>query len=78
VIVSDRDCTASTKVEKITALLSGCAPQQKDLGEHINRLQAEVETAEGECDYFQLLGKRSLKLQSRVSDIVRELGLAAQ
>lgn len=75
VIVSDKDCAASLKVEKIAALLEANAPQQKDLEEHIKRLQAEVETAEGEGDYFQLLGRRSLKLQSRASDIVRELGL---
>ncbi len=74
-IVSDSDCAAPLKVEKIAALLAATAPQQKALEQQLEHLKTEVERAEHEQDYFQLLSRRSLKLQTRVSEIVRELRL---
>ncbi len=74
-IVSDKDYVAALKVEKIAALLEKQLPLAVALEEQVKSLKTEVETAEQERDYFQLLGKRSLKLQSRVSEIVREIGL---
>jgi len=74
-IVSDNDCAAYLKVEKIAALLAANAPQQKALEQQLKHLKTEVERAEQEQDYFQLLSRRSLKLQTRVSEIVRELHL---
>ncbi len=78
IIVADQDCAATLKVEKITALLAENAPQQNALEGQLKRLKAEAETAEAESDYFKLLSKRSLKLQSRVAEIVREISLDAR
>ncbi len=74
-IVSDSDCAAPLKVEKIAALLATNAPQQQALERQLKQMKTEVERAEQEQDYFQLLSRRSLKLQTRVSEIVRELRL---
>jgi len=74
-IVLVSDCPASLKVEQIAALLENERPMQAALEKQINRMQAEVDRGEQEKDYFQLLSRRSLKLQTRVSEIVRELRL---
>ncbi len=74
-IVLEEGCAATLKIEKIAALLEREHPQAVALEEQVTRLKTEVETAEQEKDYFRLLSQRSLKLQSRVSEIVREIGV---
>lgn len=58
----------------LNAILQQQEPQRRSSEEQIKQLKNEAAIAEQQSDYYTLLGKKSLKLQSRVAEIVRQIG----
>lgn len=73
-IIADEHLTDHEKITMLSAILQQQEPQRRAAEEQIRQLKNEVEIAEQESDYYVLLGKKSLKLQSRVAEIVRQIG----
>jgi len=71
-VVANKELSDSEKLIAIAALLKEQEPQRDSITALMNDLKNETATFEQETDYYILLGKKSLKLQSRVSEIVRQ------
>lgn len=70
-IIADQQLSATEKVSQITELIEQREPQRIRVTAQVRELQQTVKTEEHDHDYYALLGKKSLRLQNRVADIVR-------
>lgn len=76
-IIADEQLSDHDKLLMITAFIKQQQPQRNEVTEQLQQLKDEVETAEQDGNYYALLNRRSLKLQNRVSDIVRHINFDA-
>jgi TnpA family transposase len=67
------DFSADEKLGMINDLLQERARERERLAAQLEQLKAMAESTDEDADYYALLGKKSLKLQNRVSDIVRSV-----
>ncbi len=72
-IIADGRLNAEEKLTLITLLIEEQEPERSRVAEQVRNLQHAVEASEQDRDYYLLLGKKSLKLQNRVADIVRQV-----
>lgn len=70
-ILIDDNLADGEKLARIAALVEANEPNRQSVADNLAKLKRETTTAEQERDYYEMLGRRSLKLQNRVSDIVR-------
>jgi len=67
------DFSADDKLGMINDLLHERTRERERLEAQLEQLKTVAENTEEEADYYALLGKKSLKLQNRASDIVRSV-----
>jgi len=72
-IISSGDFSADEKLMMINDLLHEREAICSRLAAQLQQLKGVAENSSDESDYYALLGKKSLKLQNRVSDIVRHV-----
>lgn len=70
-IIADEQLSATEKVARIAQLIEQQEPQRSRVTAQVRELQQAVETTEHDRDYYAMLGKKSLRLQNRVADIIR-------
>ena len=70
-IIAEPELDAQEKVTRIAQLIEQQEPERNHVTAQVRELQHAVQTAEHDHDYYAMLGKKSLKLQNRVADIVR-------
>ncbi|HZS49189.1 MAG TPA: Tn3 family transposase [Blastocatellia bacterium] len=70
-LVADTGLTEHEKLAAIESVLETQAPQRETVTAQVRQLGREADSAQHEADFFAQLSKRSLKLQTRVADIVR-------
>ena len=72
-IIADGGLTDSQKVAAIDTTLSAQAPKEAQVGEQIDAFKESMATIHRGQDYYALLEQRSVKLQNRSADIVRQV-----
>lgn len=73
-IIADKQLSATEKVTRIAQLIEQQEPERIRVSAQVRELQQTVKIEEHDQDYYMLLGKKSLRLQNRVADIVRFVG----
>jgi len=71
-IITDAGLTANQKVVAIEVAINQPAAPKTGIEQRINDFKDELTTLQQSIGYYDLLEKRSLKLQNRVADIVRQ------
>ena len=72
-IIADGELTDSQKVAAIDTTLSAQAPKESQVEQQIDAFKKSMTDVHRGQDYYALLEQRSLKLQNRVADIVRQV-----
>lgn len=72
-IIAAEDFSAPEKIVMINDLLQERGAERERLAAQLEQLKSVAESDAEDADYYALLGKKSLKLQNRVSDIVRSV-----
>lgn len=72
-IIAAEDFSAHEKLTMINDLLHQREAQRGRLAAQLQQLKSVAANANEDTDYYALLGRKSLKLQNRVSDIVRHV-----
>lgn len=72
-IIADGELTDTQKVAAIDTTLSAQAPKESQVEQQIDAFKKSMTTAHRGQDYYALLEQRSLKLQNRAADIVRQV-----
>ena len=67
-IIADIKLTADEKVLAIDSILNPSSSSENSIEQALNTIKEDINQKK---DYYELLGKRSLKLQNRVADIVK-------
>ena len=71
-ILADAGLTADQKVVDIEVAINRPASKKTGIEQRINEFKDELTTLQQGIGYYDILEQRSLKLQSRVADIVRQ------
>jgi Domain of unknown function (DUF4158) len=72
-IIADGQLSAEEKLTVIAGLIETHEPERSRIAEEVRALQQAAKNAEHDRDYYLLLGRKSLKLQNRIADIVRQV-----
>lgn len=72
-IIADVELTDSQKVAAIDTTLSAQAPKESQVEQQLDAFKESMVTIHRGQDYYDLLEQRSLKLQNRAADIVRQV-----
>jgi TnpA family transposase len=72
-IINAPDLSDSEKIERIKSVLLTEEPNKRDLEELLSTLNKESESAVKDEDFYEVLEAKSVKLQNRVSDIVKHI-----
>jgi hypothetical protein len=72
-IIAAEGFSAPEKIGMIHKILREREEQRERLARQLQQLKSVAESDAEDADYYVLLGKKSLKLQNRVSDIVRHV-----
>lgn len=72
-IIAAPGFTAHEKILMIENILQEGEEQRERLAAQLSQLKSVAGSTQEDADYYDLLGKKSLKLQNRVSDIVRHV-----
>ena len=72
-IIADVELTDHQKVAAIDTTLSAQAPKESQVEQQLDAFKESMVTIHRGQDYYDLLEQRSLKLQSRAADIVRQV-----
>jgi len=72
-VIADGQLNAEEKLAVIAGLVETREPEQTRIAEQIRALKRAAEHVGQDWDYYLVLGRKSLKLQNRVAEIVRHV-----
>ncbi|MEI8363680.1 MAG: Tn3 family transposase [Betaproteobacteria bacterium] len=72
IIIANAELTSDQKVTEIAATVNRREVKKAGIKQQINDFKADLKTIQDGTDYYDLLENRSIKLQNRVAEIVRQ------
>ena len=72
-VVNNPDLSDTEKIKRIQTLLSEYEQKQAEIKDHISLFREEFEKADKEADLYAVVEAQSIKLQNRVSEIVKNI-----
>lgn len=72
IIIANIELTADQKVAEIAATVNRPESKKAAVKQQLNDFKSDMKTIQQGTDYYDLLEKRSIKLQNRVADILRQ------
>jgi TnpA family transposase len=72
IIIANKKLTADQKITEIAATVNRPEAKKAGVQRQLNEFKSDMKTIQQGTDYYDLLEKRSIKLQNRVADILRQ------